>query len=90
MRFIGSINFYSKFINNIHISLKAFYTLLSDDTSFEWTPELEKSFNEITVSLSKYDVLAIRNTTHSFYITVVASLIGLGAILFQPNTDNKM
>ena len=35
MRFIGSMNFNSKFINKLHISLKLFYTLLHDDVSFE-------------------------------------------------------
>ena len=41
-------------------------------------------------SLSKNAELAISNTTHPFYITVDASLIGLGAILFETNTENKM
>ena len=42
------------------------------------------------LSLSKGAELAIPNTTHPFYITVDASLIGLGAVSFQPNTHNKM
>ena len=90
MRFIGSMNFYSKFINKLHISLKPFYTLLHDDISFEWTPDLDKLFNQIKLSLTKDAELAIPNTTHPFYITVDASLIGLGAVLFQPNSKNKM
>ena len=90
MRFIGSRNFYSKFINKLHISLKPFYTLLHDDILFEWTPDLDKLFNQIKLSLSKDAELAIPNTTHPFYITVDASLIGLGAVLFQPNSKNKM
>ena len=90
MRFIGSMNFYSKFINKLHISLKPFYTLLHDDIPFEWTPDLDKLFNQIKLSLSKEAELAIPNTTHPFYITVDASLIGLGAVLFQPNSKNEM
>ena len=46
MRLIGSMNLYSKFIIKLHISLKLFYTLLHDDLSFEWTPELDKLFDE--------------------------------------------
>ena len=83
LRFIGSMNFYSKFINNLHISLKPFYTLLHDDILFEWTPDLDKLFNQIKLFLSKDAEIAIPNT-HPFYITVDASLIGLGAVLFQP------
>ena len=84
------MNFYSKFINKLHISLKPFYTLLHDDISFEWTPDLDKLFNQFKHSLTKDAELAIPNTTHPFYITVDASLIGLGAVLFQPNSQNKM
>ena len=90
IRFIESMNFYSKFINKLHISLKPFYTLLHDDISFEWTPDLDKLFNQIKLSLSKDAELAIPNTNHPFYLTVDASLIGLGAVLFQPNSQNKI
>ena len=74
MRFIGSMNFYSKFINKLHISLKPFYFLLHDDSSFEWTPDFDKRFNQIKLSLTKDAELAIPNTTHPFYITVDASV----------------
>ena len=84
------MNFYSKFINKLHISLKPIYTLLHDDVSFEWTFDPDNLFNEIELSLSKGAELAIPNTTHPFYITVDASLIGLVAVLFQPSSNNTM
>ena len=34
--------------------------------------------------------LTIPNTKHPFFITVDASLVGLGAFLFQMNEENKM
>ena len=52
MRLIGSMKVYSKFINKLHISKKPFYTLLHDDVSFEWTPDLDKRFNQTKLSLS--------------------------------------
>ena len=45
-RFVGSMNFYSKFIHNLHINLKPFYTLLHDDVIFKWTPELEEKLKK--------------------------------------------
>ena len=60
------MNFYFKFINKLHNSLKHFYTLLHDDVSFEWTPDPNKLFNQINFSLSKDAELAIPNTTHRF------------------------
>ena len=90
MGFVGSMNFYSIFIHNLHINLKPFYTLLHDDVTFKWTPELEEQFKKIKQSLAHNAELAIPNTSHPFYITVDASLIGLSAVLFQPNPQNKM
>ena len=90
MRFVGTLNFYSKYIENLHTNLQPLYTLLHDDVPFKWTPELDKLFNTIKQSLTKNTELAIPNTEYPFYITVDASLIGLGAVLFQPNTQNKM
>ena len=90
MQFIGSMNFYSKFIQKLHSSLKLFYTLLNDDVSFKWTPELNGLFESYKFSFKKVAELAIPNTSKLFYITVGASLIGLGAVLFQPNSNNEM
>ena len=42
------------------------------------------------MSLTNETDLTIPNTKHPFFITVDASLIGLGAVLFQLNEDNKM
>ena len=83
------MNFFSKFISKLQVSSKVFYTLLPDGISFESTPEIDDLFIEIETSRSKDAELALPNTTPPFYITVVASLIGLGAILFQPRADNK-
>ena len=46
MQFLGSVNFYSKFIEKLHINLKPLYTLLHDDVKFQWTPELEKNISK--------------------------------------------
>ena len=53
MRFIRSMSIYSKSINKLHISLKPFYTLLHDDILFEWTPDLDKLFNQIKLLFLK-------------------------------------
>ena len=35
MQFSGSVNFYSKFIEKLHINLKPLYTLLHEDVEFQ-------------------------------------------------------
>ena len=89
-QFLGSVNFYSKFIGKLHINLKPLYTLLHDDIKLQWTPELEKNFQDIKNSMTADTELTTPNTKHPFFITVDASLVGLGAVLFQVNEENEM
>ena len=49
MRAIGLMKFYSKSVNKLHISTKAFYTLLHDNISFDWTPDLVELFDSMTL-----------------------------------------
>ena len=57
---------------------------------FQRTPELEKIFQDVKNSMTADTNLIIPNTKHSFFIPVDASLVGLGAVLFQMNEENKM
>ena len=90
MSFIGAHNFYTKFIEKLHINLKPFYDFLNENTPWKWTDEHERLFQNLKMSLTSETELTIPNTKHPFFITVDASLIGLGADLFQLNEQNKM
>ena len=90
MSFIGALNFYTKFIEKLHINLKPFYDILHENTPWKWTDEHESLFQKLKMSLTSETELIIPNTKHPFFITVDASFIGLGAVLFQLNEQNKM
>ena len=90
MSFIGALNFYTKFIEKLHINLKPFYDLLHENTPWKWTGDHERLFQTLKTSLTSNTELTIPNTKHPFFITVDASLIGLGAVLFQLNEQNQM
>ena len=90
MQFLGSVNFDSKLIEKVHINLKPLYTLFHDDVKVQWTLELEKIFQDVKSSMTADTELTIPNTKHPFFITVDASLVGLGAVLFQMNEEKKM
>ena len=47
-------------------------------------------FQKLKMSLTSETELTIPNTKHPFFLTVDASLIELGAVLFQLNDQNKM
>ena len=44
VRFSGALNFYTKFIETLHINLKPFYDLLNENTPWKWTAEHETLF----------------------------------------------
>ena len=90
MSFNGAINFYTKVIEKLHINFKLFYDLLHENTPWKWTDERERLFQKLKMSLTSETELTIPNRKHTFFITVDASLIGLGAVLFQLNEQNKM
>ena len=90
MHFLGSVKFYSKFLERLHMNLKPLYTLIHDDVKFQRTPELEKILQDVQNSMTAGTELTIPNTKHAFFITVDASLVGLDAVQFQMNEENKM
>ena len=77
-------------IEKLNTNLKPFYDLLHENTPWKWTDEHETLFHKLKLSLSAETELTIPNTKHPFFNTVDASLIALGAVLFQRNEDKKM
>ena len=90
MSFIDELNFYTKFIEKLHINLKPFYDLLHENTPGKWTEEHERLIQTLKTSLTSDTALTLPKTKHPFFITVDDSLIGLGAVLFQLNEHKQM
>ena len=90
MRFISELNFHTMFVEKLHINLKPFYDLLHENTPWNWTEEHKRLFQILKFSVTYETELTISNKKHPFFITVDASLIGLGADPFQLNEDNNM
>ena len=69
MQFLGSVHFYSKFVEKLHINLKPLYTLLHVDVKFQWTPEIEKIFQDVKKAMTadcSMTELIIPKTKHPF------------------------
>ena len=77
-------------MKKLHINPKPFYDILHENTPWKWTDEHERLFQKLKMSFTSETELTIPNTKHPFFITVDALLIGLGAVLFQLNEQNKM
>ena len=89
MSFNGALDFYTNFLEKLHLKLKPFYGLLHENTPWNWTEKHERLFQTLKSSLTSDTKLTIPNTKYTLFITVDASLIGLGAFLFQRKEDKK-
>ena len=83
MKFIGALNFNTKFIEKLNNNLKPFHDLLHENTPWNWISEHELSFQKLKSSLTSDTEQTIPITKHPFFNTLHASSIGLGAVLFQ-------
>jgi hypothetical protein len=88
-QFLGKINFYHKYVPNIAIKLEPLHKLLRKDQKFEWTEDCQKSFEEMKEILCTQPVLAIFDPNLPIHIYTDASLLGVGAVLKQPQDKEE-
>lgn len=88
-QFLGKINFYGKYIQNISIILDPLHNLLRKDQKFIWTGNCQKSFDTIKEQLCSKPILEIFDPYLPIHIYTDASIQGLGAILKQPQEDGE-
>ena len=74
-------------LKKLQVDSKTFYDLIRTETTFQWTDENEKLFEEIKDCRSEETVLAISDTRYPFPVKVDASSIGVGSQLFQEFTE---
>ena len=89
LRVLGCLNFYYRYIRNLHVNAKPLYELVKDETVFEWTDAHEKLFQTMKDEISADTVLAIPNEKYPFFIHTDASIWGAGAILVQLLPEGK-
>ena len=90
MKFIGSLSFYSKYMDRLHVNMKPLYDSLHDSIKILWNIELETLFQQIKASITKDVTPTLPNTNHPFSNTEDSSLIGIGCVLFQMNDERKL
>ena len=66
------------------------FDIYHENTPWKWTDEHETLFQQLKMSLTSETELTIPNTKEPFFITGDASFIGLGAVFFQLNEENKI
>ncbi|KAJ8706686.1 hypothetical protein PYW07_012764 [Mythimna separata] len=81
--FLGTINFYAKFVGNLSTILAPLYNLLKKGITWNWDRECELSYRKVKSILTSVDVLAHYDPDKPLFLTCDASARGLGGVLTQ-------
>ncbi|XP_029171893.1 uncharacterized protein K02A2.6-like [Nylanderia fulva] len=91
--FLGLINYYGRFIQNLSGILTPLHTLLQKEggkaVSFRWTQECEAAFLAAKREFTSNKVLAHYNPKHPLIVACDASMYGVGAVLSQKHPDGS-
>lgn len=90
--FLGLCSYYRRLVKNFsHIANPLFQLTKHDNNKhIIWTNEHNEAFNKLKTILTSEPVIAHFSDDKDTYLTVDASLIGLGAVLEQPDEYNKL
>ena len=94
-RFLGSVNYYRKFIKDYSKIARPLYDLVSGDNAkrrtnpVNWTKEAEEAFQALIERCTTAPILAYADFSLPFELHIDASSIGLGAILYQTQERRK-
>lgn len=80
---IGMISFYRRFIPNLSAMISPLTALTKKNTKFQWTPECEKSFQNVKNALITAPILDRPDFNCPFVLQCDASSYGLGCVLTQ-------
>lgn len=81
--FLGLINWDRRFVPNLSNLTRALENLLKKGVRFQWTPELEDTFQRIKRAFGEAKVLFLIRQDYHFGLETDASCVGLGARLYQ-------
>ncbi|UYV75694.1 K02A2.6-like [Cordylochernes scorpioides] len=88
-RFLGMINYLSRFIPSLAERAHPLYSLLSQKDDWFWGDNQVKAFETLKKALSSFPTLAMYNPSYKTFITADASSFDLGAYLSQINGKNQ-
>ena len=85
--FLGFTNFYWKFIPNYSNIIASLTALTHKDISWVWTPLHQCSFDVLKTIFATSLVLTIPDVSSPFHVMSDASLLAMGAVLMQKDTN---
>ena len=81
--FLGTVNYYSKFVPQYAKICAPLYALLTKDTPWHWSDEHEMAFRTLQNKLTQPPVLCLPDFSEPFQLKTDSSDFAIGAILAQ-------
>ena len=85
-KFLGSMNYYRRFLRQFATMAAPLYDLLKKGKKFNWTKECQESFDKLKAALTSSPVLGVPDVSdknRSYQVTIDSSKRGQGAVLTQ-------
>ncbi len=79
--FLGTVNYYGKFLPDVSTVLAPLYKLLQKNVSWTWGPEQAKAFTQVKELLTSERVLGHYDPSAELLLACHASPYGVGAVL---------
>ena len=89
-RFLGLSSYYRRFVRNFANIAAPLHQLTRKETQFCWSTDCASAFNQLKTMLTSAPVLAYPSFDQEFILETDASIQGLGAVLSQKRTDNRL
>uniref|UniRef100_A0A8C6NKF8 Gypsy retrotransposon integrase-like protein 1 n=1 Tax=Nothobranchius furzeri TaxID=105023 RepID=A0A8C6NKF8_NOTFU len=89
-RFLGFANFYRRFIKGYSRIAAPLHALTSNKVSYVWTDYANRAFLKLKELFTTAPVLHSPDPARQFIVEVDASAVGVGAVLSQRSSDNKV
>ena len=87
--FLGLLNYYSKFLPNLSVTLYPLYRLLHKDVTFQWTDECREAFQNAKELLQSSSLLVHFDKSKELILSCDASSYGIGAVLGHKLDDGS-
>lgn len=87
--FLGMVNYYGKFLQDLSKVLAPLYKLLHNDTKWQWGTQQEKAFQEVKELLQSAKLLVHYDPDKEIVLSCDASPYGVGAVLSHVMKDGS-
>ena len=86
--FLGTGNFYRRFIKNFSLIARPLHNLTKKDEKWDWMTECQNAFEKLKQIFTSHPVLIYPDPMQPYQLITDASLIAHGAVLLQEGPDN--